>query len=384
MGNKRKVLFVNDEMTMGGVARVLNTLMNNLDPTKYEIDCLILHKRGELLDEIPSHVKVLEGTSFFDTIDYSLKELIQTKQIKKCLKKIRLLIYMKTGWIKKKIQQERKKILSQHYDVEFAAKEGFCTIFTAYGDSDKKLNWVLTDYRVHNYSKRHMKLMGQALKKIDLNVADSKEALEAYQDVFKVSNGVAIHNLMDTQKVYLGMKEPLDESIDNNQLNVIVVARFHPQKRVDRVLYAHQEALKQGIDHHLYLVGGGQEENMLKEIVSENQLNQVHFLGFKKNPYALLSQCNLFVLSSEYEGFATIVNESLIATTPVLATRVSGITDQITKDEMGWIVENNQSSLTEKYIEVLCQPNHLKEMKEKLKNYHYPNDRIIKEFEAIL
>ncbi len=193
MGNKRKILFVNDEMMMGGVARVLNTLMANLDPEKYDVDCLVLHPHGELMDEIPSSVRVLKGTSFFDTVDRPLKMVIRDKKIGELLRKLRLLFYMKTGLIDKKIRKERRKILTKKYDVEFAAKEGFCTLFTAFGDSERKLNWVLTDYSVHNYSKRHMKLMKRALQQIDLNIADSKEALEAYEEFFDVSGGCAIH-----------------------------------------------------------------------------------------------------------------------------------------------------------------------------------------------
>ncbi len=384
MGDKRKILFVNDEMEMGGVARVLNTLMSHLDPSQYEVDCLVLHKHGLLLDEIPSHVQILSGTSFFDTIDLPLKELIHQKKGIKILKKARLIFYMKTGMIKKKIQAERRKILKKKYDVEFAAKEGFCTIFTAYGDSKKKLNWVLTDYSVHNYSKRHMKLMKEALKEIDLNIADSKDALNAYIDVFDIKTGCAIHNLMDVDKVKRGMEGTPIVDYDLNCVNVISIGRFHHQKRVERILYAHEEALKKGMNHNLYLIGGGPDEEMLRKIVKDKKLNQVFFLGYQKNPYADLARCDLFVLSSEYEGFATIVNESLIATTPVLSTLVSGIQEQITQEEHGWIVENNQESLNEGYIRAIENQEKLRMMKKKLENYNYPNQEILKKFIQIL
>ena len=48
MTDKKTILFVNDEMRMGGVARVLNTLMAALPEDKYEIDLLILHREGML------------------------------------------------------------------------------------------------------------------------------------------------------------------------------------------------------------------------------------------------------------------------------------------------------------------------------------------------
>ena len=58
---KKKILFVNDEMVMGGVARILCTLLKLIDRNKYEIDLLVLHKRGELLKETEQQlIKVLK------------------------------------------------------------------------------------------------------------------------------------------------------------------------------------------------------------------------------------------------------------------------------------------------------------------------------------
>ena len=131
MTDKKKILFVNDEMRMGGVARVLNTLMLSLPKDKYEVDLLVLHKQGMLLDEVPEGIHVIEGTTFFRPVDESLEFLVKGGHVFETLRKLRLLFYMKTGLIKSKIKKERKKILHKKYDVEVAAKEGFCTIFTA-------------------------------------------------------------------------------------------------------------------------------------------------------------------------------------------------------------------------------------------------------------
>ena len=125
MTDKRKILFVNDEMAMGGVARVLNTLMANLDQNEYQIDLLVLHKTGSMLQDIPKGVRVFEGTPFFNSVDIPLKELIKNRDMKHLFSKLRLLFYMKTGLICNKIIKERKKILNTDYDVELAAKEGF-------------------------------------------------------------------------------------------------------------------------------------------------------------------------------------------------------------------------------------------------------------------
>ena len=384
MIDKRKILFVNDEMRMGGVARVLNTLILYLDKDKYDIDLLILHPHGTLMKEIPLNVNIIYGTSFFDTVDESLIELLRKFQVSKLIKKIRLLFYMKTGLIKGKIVKERKKILNKQYDVELACKEGFCTIFTAYGNSKKKLNWVLTDYSVCNYSKNHMKLVKDALANIDLNIADSKQAMIAYENVFGVSNGTVIHNLMDVEKVVNGIKDKDACIVDTDGINVISVARFHPQKALDRLLFAHKYAIDRGIDHNLYIIGSGPQEGLLRKIVKDNNLKRVFFVGIKQNPYADIAKCDLYVLCSKYEGFATVINESLIAGTPVLSTRVSGVDEQIMEKCHGWICENNQESLNIAYYEALKDPKRLHEMKKELETYYYPNDEILEQFEEVL
>ena len=385
MTDKRKILFVNDEMRMGGVARVLNTLMAALPDDKYEIDLLILHKEGMLLDEIPSKVHVIEGSSFFRAVDQSLELLWQEKNFRDLAGKIRLLAYMKTGLIRNKIRAERKKILHKQYDVEVAAKEGFCTIFTAYGDSKRKINWVLTDYSVNNYSRNHMPLVKKALEEIDLNIADSEKALIAYETVFHVSNGIAIHNLMDTDRIKKALEEDDGSEINGTDgPNVITVARFHPQKSIDRLLIASDEVYQGGNHHTLYLIGGGEEEEKLRAMVKERNMNHVVFLGYRQNPYADMKKADLYVSSSLYEGFATVISESLIVGTPVLATEVSGVQEQITQPEHGWIVENTQEGLTEGMKKALCSIGELADMKIYLKKYEYPNKEILEKFMEVL
>lgn len=384
MTDKKKILFVNDEMRMGGVARVLNTLMANLPKDEYDITLLVLHKQGMLLDDVPEGVKVIEGTTFFRPVDESLDALIKGFHIKETLRKLRLLFYMKTGLIKSKIRKERKKILPVQYDVEVAAKEGFCTIFTGYGDSKRKINWVLTDYSVCNYSKNHMHLVRSALKHIDLNVADSEQALIAYETVFRVQNGITIHNLMDIDKVKNGAQDPTTDIIDTSKLNIINVARFHPQKGIDRLIKASKVVYDEGLEHELYLIGGGEKEEELTSLVNTLHADHVHFLGFKSNPYRDIADADLFVLSSLYEGFATIINESLIAGTPVLTTKVSGCEEQITNESYGWIVENKDEALVEGLRNALSSKEGLQKKKLELSHYVYDNEAILKQFMNIL
>lgn len=54
---KKELLFVVDEREMGGVSVVLNDLVHLLNPSKYDIDILVLHDKGHMLEDLPDNVQ---------------------------------------------------------------------------------------------------------------------------------------------------------------------------------------------------------------------------------------------------------------------------------------------------------------------------------------
>lgn len=371
---KKKVLFVNDEMTMGGVARILNTFLKYIDKDKHDVDLLVLHKRGELLKEIPSEINVIEGTPFFSVVDMPLN---QCKGIN-LIRKLKLLFYMKTGLIKNKIKSERKKILNKQYDIEFSAKEGFCTIFVAYGDSKRKLNWVQVDYKKSNYSSHHMDLVKDALSYIDMNIACSDQVMNSYKEVFGINNIEVIHNLVDQDRIKALSNENKDIEVDSKKINLICVARFHKQKGVDRLIRAYSK-LK---DYYtLTIIGDGELKEELFSLAKElSCFDDIKWLGIKDNPYADIRACDLLVMPSLYEGYPTLSVESLISGTPVLVTNVAGVKEQIVKEEYGWIVENSEEGLFNKLDKIKENKILLRLYKDKLDGFKYDINNILNRY----
>ena len=100
---KKNILFVVDEREMGGVSVVLNDLVHKLDSNKYSIDILVLHNKGNMLNDLPDHVNMFYGTSYFEAIDYTIKEVLKMKNLSLLMKKIHVVFDLKTGFIKKSI-----------------------------------------------------------------------------------------------------------------------------------------------------------------------------------------------------------------------------------------------------------------------------------------
>lgn len=95
-------------------------------------------------------------------------------------------------------------------------------------------------------------------------------------------NGIAIHNLMDTSILEKGLQETHTNIINKDTINLIDVARLHPQKGIDRLIKASTVVYNEGLKHDLYLIGGGELEDELKELTVSLNATHIHFLGFQK------------------------------------------------------------------------------------------------------
>ena len=158
---KKDLLIVVDERRMGGVSILLEDMLNLGIFSDYNTDILILHNNGSRLENV--NANVIYGTKFFNTIDLTIKEVLKTKKLSLVFSKVRLVFEMKTGLIKKRIVRERKKILNKRYDIEIAFKDGFTAIFTAFGDSLKKIHWLHYEYGESNPNIKYNKLFNELL-----------------------------------------------------------------------------------------------------------------------------------------------------------------------------------------------------------------------------
>lgn len=93
-----------------------------------------------------------------------------------------------------------------------------------------------------------------------------------------------------------------------------------------------------GVSFSIDLIGGGENEQMLKELVSSYSLNnEVHFLGFKPREYVYenLCQYDLYVQPSVFEGFGLTLAEAIAAKVPVITSDLEGPVEVIAGGKYG-------------------------------------------------
>ena len=384
---KKNVLFVVDERKMGGVSILFEDIMNNFNIEKYNIDILVLHNNGDYLNNLPKSINVIYGTKYFSGIDYTLKEALKTFNPCTIYHKIKVVLDMKTGRIKKNIIRERKKILKKKYDVEIAFKDGFTALFTIFGDSKKKIHWLHYEYKKTNPNGKYTKLFSEILPKFDSIVAVSEGVKEAFYNAYKIENVKVIENYIDTNKIVrLSKEEGL--KLNDKDINFVSVGRLHEMKGYDRLVRIIGSIKKEGKlpnNFKLRIYGDGPLKNVIQKLIIDNELtNNVILMGRTRNPYKEIKNNSLFILPSYYEPFGIVIVEAMTLHVPVLACSNAATSRLIKSKTNGLIVDNNDDALKEGLEYLISNPKVIDKYHNNLSNYEYDNSVVMKQIEREL
>ncbi len=144
--------------------------------------------------------------------------------------------------------------------------------------------------------------------------------------ILVINNGVTIQKT--NNKVF-----------QNSIIQLLVVSRLVTQKNIDSIIKAVKVMENEGII--LNIVGDGSEINNLKNLVENYELEEkVNFIGkienAKLNEY--LSNADIFVQASNYEGLPHSILEAINYEIPILSTEVGGCSVLLNKGERGYII----------------------------------------------
>jgi len=134
------------------------------------------------------------------------------------------------------------------------------------------------------------------------------------------------------------------------------VGRVSPAKNPAGFINIARELLKERKDVIFLFAGGGEMLNEMREQVINLHLeNDIIFLGVRKDIPELLSNFDIFILPSLWEGMPRSVIEALALSKPVIAHRVGGLEEIIKDGENGLIISLNQTAEFAKGINFLLE-----------------------------
>ena len=356
---KKKLLFVIPSLELGGAEKSLVNLLNEIDYNRYDVDLFLFYKQGGFLSTVPKEVTFLENTKdfkiFSKTLLVSFFTFIFNGQITKAL--YRLIFAINSRLIKDNTSEQINwkyvhcflPNFKKKYDTAIGYLEKSSYYFVADNVlSHNKIGWIHTDLEALNLDFEFEKKYFKKLNHIVIVSDGLKERLS--KKIPEINNKIkVIENINSASFIKNSANLECKLQFSKEDFNLIFVGRLVIEKGLFLAIDAIGILSKKINNIKLYLVGKGNLEVELKEYVKKNHLqDHVVFLGIQTNPYPLLKQADVFLMTSFYEGKSIALEEAKILNKAIVITNFSSATDQIIDNVTGLIVEMNAEAIANK------------------------------------
>ncbi|KQT22970.1 glycosyl transferase family 1 [Chryseobacterium sp. Leaf405] len=375
--NKIKVLFRHRSMEMGGVEKVILSMLNHLNKDKFDLTLCLNINQGELRNEIPKHVRKVYLTDGRE--DLSANSVVQKVQLVK--RKLRLQKALKSPTV-------AQKILNDNYDIEIAPTyAAFSAVLNSVNKNSKKIGWFHSDITLPKLQPLVPEILKQ-IPQFDYFIFGSQQTkdilIETYPDL-KIPENQVILNAIPIEE--LKQKAQAFKPDFPEKPVFVSVARLHSRKGFHKLMEAHAKLLKDGFDHHIAVIGDGEEMGNLKKQAEDLGVTQsFQLLGSSMNPYPEVKNADFFILPSESEGWPLIIADALILQKPIISTNVGGIPEMIEHGKTGYLINYETDEMYESMKKFLTEPELIAEIKENLTNIEeqFDNQKIFNSVETII
>lgn len=326
---KVKLLFMIPTLGQGGAEKVLVNLVNNLDKTRFDITVLTLFDGGVNKQFLKPWIK------FRACMPYPFRG---------------------NTYFLKLFSPERlyRRFIREKYDIVVSYLEGpTARIVSGCFDEEVKLvSWIHSEQYNMTLLAKAFRSPKEALRcynRFDQTVCVSSSIQEDFCKILHFKNPCKVlYNTLETSNIIKQSMEKAPELLDDQKMRLIAVGTLKKVKGFERLLKIVKRLTEENYPVHLYVLGKGPQEKMLQQYILDNNLEKsITLLGYKMNPYRIISKCNLFVCSSFSEGFSTATLEAMIVGTAVCTVEVPGMREMLGNSEYGLIVRNSEEALYE-------------------------------------
>ena len=239
------------------------------------------------------------------------------------------------------------------------------TVHTKFKDAfyDSCKSHIITNCLVHSMVCK----LNKANKVVTVsdNMRDELTKYGYFGDTLVIKNGTNhLNKPQNTQK----------HAFDKNNINFLYSGRLVKVKNIQLSLHALGLLKREkGFDNfHFYIVGTGPYKKKLQHIAKkENILDNVVFTGFisdQKQLAQMYGNCDLLLFPSIFDSDGLAVLEAGQNNTPALVLADTGVSERITNNQNGFIVENNLQAYAERIYQIVNNEKLLKQVSNNANN----------------
>lgn len=307
MERKRRVVFYNGSLRMGGIERVLIEVLKHIDREKYEISLVIedgLLSENVFEKEVPSEIPIT-----YLKPEEVIRKTMALKNGKKNI--INKILYNLAMSNERKLKERRmlEYLKKDKPDILIDFDMGLSKLADKI-EGIPKITWVHSS--IKNWYRKPAKIrrLGERLKSYDriVTICDdmNKETAGLYPDLKEKLH--RIYNPMNLKRVKKMAEEGEKLTQEERELMaspyLLSVMRLTTyQKDFKTLVEAFKLVKRKGYSGKLYLLGGGPDREAIEGMIeAENMQEEIILLGQKENPYIWMKNAELLVHSSKFEG----------------------------------------------------------------------------------
>lgn len=398
----KKILFVINTLGGAGAETAMLELIRNLDPKVYEVSLFVLMNQGELVHQLPEHVKVL-NTEISDSSVLSKegKKKLNCFILKQMFCKASII--RNTGYVvanffsmlgKGKILPDKllwrvmsdgAPVFDKEYDLAVAYLEGGSAYYVAdHVNAKRKVGFIHIDYEKAGYTRKLDRGCYDEFYRI-YGVSD--EVKEHFNNVYPeyAEKTEVFHNMINQNRIRERAKLPGGFEDDFDGTRILTVGRLTAQKAYEVAVEAMKLLKDKGKNVRWYVLGEGEERKPLEKKIGELGLEKDFLLlGAKSNPYPYLAQTDFYVHATRYEGKSIAIQEAQTLGCTILVSDCSGNREQVEAGVDGAMCALTPEGICEGICELLKNPESAKQYGENAARKNLMEERQLERFLALL
>ena len=204
-----------------------------------------------------------------------------------------------------------------------------------HGNDERKMGKFTLKSAIYNW----------ASKKFSKIFWVSKSCYDKYHFKNKVTNkSEVLYNIIDINK----LKEKSSSDSKSYEYEICCLGRLVEVKNPIRALNILKEVINIRPQTKCAFIGDGDMRADCENFVKNNHLsNNIYFLGFQSNPYKILQDSRLLLMSSINEGTPMALLEAFSLGIPLVSTKVDGAVELITDNRMGYLYDSNGEAVNQ-------------------------------------
>ncbi len=371
---KKKILFVIPEYSHGGTNKSLESLLSAIDEKRYEISIFCLYEDGGVF-----YKNIFKPYIIAKSLLYVLAHdnVITRKVMGVAMKLFKDLSF---NWL---YRYEANRLQHKYkFDTVIAFQEGSATQFVSLINYPvNRIAWVHCDY-ANRFTAIEKKSELSLYCLYNHIVSVSYSAVHSFNSIYPElkDRTKCIYNLIDCSYILRQSSQDVNFEKQGNCFNLISVGRFVAVKQFGLIPQIVQKLkLLTKKSFCWYIVGDGNERNMVESVISSMGLDKnIKILGAKDNPYPYFKQSDLYVCTSLSESFSYTIAESKTLHVPVL-TNDFPVANEVVSPNEGWICNVKDMAFILK--DIIEDKNCIySNVKKTIDNFKYDNNAIVDTF----